>query len=225
MSLIKKAVNNSMDIWKGYMEHPFIKELSTGELSEESFKNYIVQDSLYLMDFARVYALGMYKSRTLKEIQNFYSILSFVNADETATRIKYLNKWGITQEEIEATEMKKENKGYTEFMLSIGLKEEIPEILMATLPCMFSYNFIAEEIMKGNPEIQSTKYWDFIKDYSSESYKECCMKWEAYADELCAGIEESRKERLVEIFKEASIHEMNFWDMSYLKGDKEQQVK
>lgn len=220
MSLIKKAVNNSMEIWRGYMEHPFIKELSTGKLSEESFKNYIIQDSLYLMDFARVYALGMYKSKTLKEIQNFYSILSFVNADETETRIKYLNNWGITQEEIEGTEMKKANKDYAEFMLRIALKEDIPEILMATLPCMFSYSFIAEEIIKENPQIELTKYWDFIKDYSSESYKECCVQWAEYADELCNGMDQVRQEALVEIFKEASIHEMNFWDMSYLKSDK-----
>lgn len=220
MSLIKKAVSNSMYIWKGYMKHPFIKELSTGELSEERFKNYIIQDSLYLMDFARVYALGMYKSKTLKEIQNFYSILSFVNADETATRIKYLNNWGIIQEAIEGTEMKKENKDYAEFMLSIALKEEIPEILMATLPCMFSYNFIAEEIIKENPQVKSTKYWDFIKDYSSESYKECCVQWATYADELCQEMDEVRQKALVEIFKNASIHEMNFWDMSYFKFNK-----
>lgn len=215
MLFMEKAVSNSLDIWKGYLNHPFIKELEEGTLFEENFKNYIIQDSLYLMDFARVYALGMYKSNTLKEIQNFYSILSFVNADETATRIKYLNKWGITQEDIEGTEMKKANKDYTQFMLDVAIKEDIPEILMATLPCMLSYNYIAEQMKMRNSEIESTTYWDFIKDYCSDSYKACCAQWSQYADDLCGKLDNTRKERLITIFKEASVHEMNFWDMSY----------
>lgn len=215
MSFIKKAVNNSMAIWEAYMNHPFIKELESGTLSEESFKNYIIQDSLYLMEFARTYALGMYKSRTLKEIKNFHSILSFVNADESNTRIKYLNKWGISQEEIEATTFKKANRDYCDFMLEIASKEDIPEILMATLPCMFSYCYIAEEIIKRNPKIEETTYWDFIKDYSSDSYKACCIQWAQYAEELCKELEEERQSNLIRIFKEASVHEMNFWDMSY----------
>lgn len=217
MSFMEKAINNSIEIWKEYMEHPFIKELENGTLSIDKFKNYIIQDSLYLMDFARVYALGMYKSQTLKEIQNFYSILSFVNADETTTRIKYLNEWGISQEEIEKTEMKKANKDYTEFMVQIALNEKIPEILMATLPCMLSYNYIAEAMKKRTSEIEGTTYWDFIKDYSSESYKNCCIQWTRYADELCEKLDETRKEKLINIFKEASVHEMNFWHMSYME--------
>lgn len=215
MSFMKEAINNSMDIWEGYMKHPFIMEIADGTLDIERFKNYIIQDSLYLMDFAKVYSLGMYKSKTLKEIQNFYSILSFVNADETNTRIKYLNQWGISQEKIEATELKPANKGYTQFMLNIALTCEIPEILMATLPCMISYCYIAKKIIEENPNIKSTKYWEFISDYSSSSYEDCCNQWINYADQLCKDIDEERKIKLINIFRQAGIHEKNFWDMSY----------
>lgn len=215
MSFMKEAIDNSMDIWEGYMSHPFIVELEDGTLDTERFKNYIIQDSLYLMDFARVYSLGMYKSKTLKEIQNFYSILGFVNADETNTRIKYLNEWGISQEEIEVTELKPANRGYTQFMLNIALTSEIPEILMATLPCMISYCYIAKRMIERNPDIKETKYWDFINDYAGGSYEDCCKMWSEYADELCKDMDEERKMKLINIFRQAGIHEMNFWDMSY----------
>ncbi len=155
MSFVKTLVDNSMDIWEAYLKHPFIIELQQGTLDIEKFKNYIVQDSIYLKEYARVYALGMYKSKTLKEIQNFYSILSFVNADETSTRLKYLKEWNITQEDIEVAEVKKENKEYIDFMMKIAEECEVPEILMATLPCMFSYCYIGKELIKNTLNIES----------------------------------------------------------------------
>ncbi len=215
MSFVKTLVDNSMDIWEAYLKHPFIIELQQGTLDIEKFKNYIVQDSIYLKEYARVYALGMYKSKTLKEIQNFYSILSFVNADETSTRLKYLKEWNITQEDIEVAEVKKENKEYIDFMMKIAEECEVPEILMATLPCMFSYCYIGKELIKNTPNIESTKYWDFIRDYASDSYVKSCIEWGTYAEGLCKDFDEEKKAKLMEIFRQASICEMNFWDMSY----------
>ncbi|WP_252213663.1 TenA family protein [Clostridium sp. VAP41] len=215
MSFVKTLVDNSMDIWEAYLKHPFIIELQQGTLDIEKFKNYIVQDSIYLKEYARVYALGMYKSKTLKEIQNFYSILSFVNADETSTRLKYLKEWNITQEDIEVAEVKKENKEYIDFMMKIAEKQQVPEILMATLPCMFSYCYIGKEIKKNNPNIESTKYWDFIQDYASDLYAQSCIEWGNYAEELCKDFDTDKKIKLIKIFRQASICEMKFWDMSY----------
>ncbi|MBN1045063.1 MULTISPECIES: TenA family protein [Clostridium] len=215
MSFVKTLVDNSMDIWEAYLKHPFIIELQQGTLDIEKFKNYIVQDSIYLKEYARVYALGMYKSKTLKEIQNFYSILSFVNADETSTRLKYLKEWNITQEDIEVAEVKKENKEYIDFMMKIAEKQQVPEILMATLPCMFSYCYIGKEIKKNNPNIESTKYWDFIQDYASDLYAQSCIEWGNYAEELCKDFDTDKKTKLIKIFRQASICEMKFWDMSY----------
>ncbi|EES50071.1 TenA family protein [Clostridium botulinum] len=215
MSFVKTLVDNSMDIWEAYLKHPFIIELQQGTLDIEKFKNYIVQDSIYLKGYARVYALGMYKSKTLKEIQNFYSILSFVNADETSTRLKYLKEWNITQEDIEVAEVKKENKEYIDFMMKIAEECEVPEILMATLPCMFSYCYIGKELIKNTPNIESTKYWDFIRDYASDSYVQSCIEWGTYAEELCKDFDTDRKSKLIKIFRQASICEMKFWDMSY----------
>ncbi|WP_252238485.1 TenA family protein [Clostridium sp. VAP51] len=215
MSFVKTLVDNSMDIWEAYLKHPFIIELQQGTLDIEKFKNYIVQDSIYLKEYARVYALGMYKSKTLKEIQNFYSILSFVNADETSTRLKYLKEWNITQEDIEVAEVKKENKEYIDFMMKIAEKQQVPEILMATLPCMFSYCYIGKEIKKNNPNIELTKYWDFIQDYASDLYAQSCIEWGNYAEELCKDFDTDKKTKLIKIFRQASICEMKFWDMSY----------
>lgn len=43
----------------------------------------------------------MIHSRDMAEIRNYYSLLSFVNESEDATRRYYLKRYGITDEEIQ----------------------------------------------------------------------------------------------------------------------------
>ena len=39
------------EIWNEYLEHPFVKGIGEGTLDKEKFKNYLIQDYLYLKDF------------------------------------------------------------------------------------------------------------------------------------------------------------------------------
>ena len=49
-----------------------------GTLDEACFKGYIVEDSLYLREYAKVFAWGMTKARTMETLRNYYSLLGFV---------------------------------------------------------------------------------------------------------------------------------------------------
>ncbi len=36
------------EIWDEYLTHPFVKEMGEGTLDKDKFKNYLIQDYLYL---------------------------------------------------------------------------------------------------------------------------------------------------------------------------------
>ena len=55
-------------LWNEYLEHPFVKGIGEGTLDKEKFKNYLIQDYLYLKDYAKVFAMGVVKASTMKEI-------------------------------------------------------------------------------------------------------------------------------------------------------------
>lgn len=215
MSFMKEVINSSLDIWNSYLKHPFIRELALGILDEEKFKGYIIDDSIYLREYARIFAYSMYKSKRMEDIKFFYNILSFVNEGESSTRIYYLEKFGLTQDEIEEMEPRPENKAYIDFMRNIALNYDISEILMAVLPCMLSYNYIANHVVKSFPEIKNNFYWRFIKDYITEQYSKGCIEWSKFAEEKCKQLDTTRKNRLIKIFRTSSEHELYFWDMSY----------
>ena len=134
MSFMKETVSKSLGIWDECVKSDFISELKEGTLPLEKFKNYMVQDSIYLKHYARVYGKAMFHSTNLRDIQLYYSILSFVTDTESAVRINYLSSFGMTDDDIEFIQPLRENQNYIDFLLEIAEGGNICEILMAVLP-------------------------------------------------------------------------------------------
>lgn len=214
MSFMKETVSKSLGIWDECVKSDFISELKEGTLPLEKFKNYMVQDSIYLKHYARVYGKAMFHSTNLRDIQLYYSILSFVTDTESAVRINYLSSFGMTDDDIEFIQPLQENQNYIDFLLEIAEGGNICEILMAVLPCMMSYSYIFRKIA-DEPDSSKSRYWDFIQDYSDNQYYEDCIAWGKFADRKCENLTKEEKEHLSKIFEKASILELDFWKMAY----------
>ena len=63
-----KAVEKT---WDDYYTHPFVSGIKEGTLDKEKFRYYILQDYLYLIDYARVFALGAAKSPDVETMTMF----------------------------------------------------------------------------------------------------------------------------------------------------------
>ena len=86
MSFLDTCIQDSLPIWRSCLETPFLRRMADGTLDEECFKGYIVDDSLYLREYSKVFAWGMIHSNDMEEIRNYYSLLAFVNEAEDSTR-------------------------------------------------------------------------------------------------------------------------------------------
>lgn len=207
-------MNCVLPIWNTYIETPFVQELKKGTLPMGKFKQYIIQDSIYLKHYARVYGKAIYHSTILKDIQLYYSILSFVTDSESAVRLSYLKQFGLTDNDIEGIAPLPENQNYIDFMLDIAEEGNVCKILMAVLPCMLSYSYIFRKIA-AEPETKKSRYWDFIADYANEHYADDCKLWSDFAEEKCASLPSHERKELTAIFEKASLMELNFWKMAY----------
>ena len=174
----------------------------------------MIQDSIYLKHYARIFGKAIYCATTLKDIQFFYSVLSFVNDAESAVRLNYLARFGMTDEDMESITPLRENQNYIDFLLGVAAQENIYEILMAVLPCMLSYSYIFKKLA-DSPGSENSRYYDFILDYAEAQYAESCKQWCAFADRKCTHLSSKEKENLRYIFKKASLLELDFWKMAY----------
>ncbi|MDE6189692.1 MAG: hypothetical protein K2G37_05355 [Clostridia bacterium] len=214
MKFMDGIIKNSLRLWEDAANETFLEEMGKGTLDRQKFLDYIVQDSIYLRDYLKAFAMAMYKSDSLKQMQVFYSILGFVNDSENATRLKYLQDNGMTDDDVEKIQRKPACKAYTQFLLDTAKDEEIPEILMAVMPCMLGYYYVFKSVLDRYPSVMQSYFAPLVGDYTSEFYKQCCEYWTEYCNEICKGIEGERKEKLNKLFEEASAHELYFWQMA-----------
>ena len=214
MTFVEECVRDSLPLWQESLETPFLRGRADGTLDEDCFLGYIVEDSLYLREYAKVFAWGILHARSMSEVRAYYSLLSYVNESEDATRLKILEQYGLTDEAVQALPLRPENQAYVDTMIDAARQGEgAAECLMACLPCMLSYIWIFEKLVEAHPGAVDTKYGALVREYVSKEYGDVCRQWAVFADTVCEGLDEARKARCREVFRACSQHEYNFWRM------------
>ncbi|TCM50998.1 TENA/THI-4/PQQC family protein [Rhizobium sp. PP-F2F-G48] len=69
MDVFDRLVSAAVPEWNSYVDHAFVRQLGDGTLPEAAFRTYLVQDYLFLIQFARAWALAAYKSQTIADIR------------------------------------------------------------------------------------------------------------------------------------------------------------
>ena len=215
MQFLDKCIQDSIPLWERCLETPFLQGLAAGTLDEACFKGYIVDDSLYLREYAKVFAWAMIHAKSSAELRTVYSMLSFVNDTEGTTRHYYLQHFGLTDDGIQTLPLRPENRSYVEGMMDACRNAEgIAECMMAALPCLLSYQWIFTEMMRRRPGCLEGKYSVFVADYKTPRYAAICRDWTAFAQSLCAEAAPGQQEKYLRLFRSFSEHEYEFWIMS-----------
>lgn len=214
MSFVEECVQGSLPTWAACLQTPFLQGMAEGTLDEGLFKGYLVEDSLYLRGYAKVFAWGMLHAGTMQEIRSYYSLLAFVNEGEGSTRRQYLKRYGLSDEAIQPLPPRPENAAYLQTMLQAAQQGPgAAECMMAALPCMLSYRWIFERLVQQAPGVLQGPFAPFVQDYLSERYAGLCRQWSAFADAAAGGLDGGRLGRCREIFAACSGHELRFWQM------------
>lgn len=218
MKTTEKLLAATTEIWKSYNEHPFVLGIQNGTLHKEKFRYYIIQDSLYLEDFAKTFAVGVAKAKNLETANLFAKYISVMNG-ELDIHTGYLAKLGITQEQIRSAPRALDNLSYTSYMLRVAYEEGEAEILAAILSCAYSYEIIAKNIVKNNPNsIHDAFYGDWIRGYLSDDYAEENVILLKKLNCLTENYTEKQIQHLIDIFIACSRYELAFWEMSWAMG-------
>jgi Putative transcription activator len=196
------------DVIKAIESHRFILGLMDGSLPMDSFEFYIVQDALYLKDFAKAILLISSKARSEEERDAFLSHVINISKVEDKLHTFFLKRWGIRLEE---QEMSPVNKAYTTFLLSVAYSGSYPEALSTILPCYWVYMHIGKLLYKKGSPVEEYNRW--ISTYGGKEYEKG-VKW---LIGLVDNIEASRLEetKITENFRLATIYEYLFWDSAF----------
>ena len=198
MKTSERLLNASKTIWDAYNEHPFVLGIQNGTLERDKFRYYIMQDFLYLKDYAKTYAVGVAKAKSVETANLFAKYINVMNG-ELDVHKGYMGKFAVTQEEIDAMN-----------------DESEVEVLAAVLSCAYSYEVIAKKIVANRPEsVDDPFYGDWIRGYASDEYAAGNVMLIETLDRLSAHYAEEQLRHLEDIFIACSRYEMAFWQMAW----------
>ncbi|MBP3194445.1 MAG: thiaminase II [Cardiobacteriaceae bacterium] len=216
-----KLHNAAKDIWQQYHSHPFIQNITDGTLEQNKFAAYLVQDYLYLYEYMKVYALGIAKADNEETMRLFSDSIYFMLNSEMNIHRKYMQQFGISNEQALKTSMSVNNRSYTSYMLHCAYQYGVKEILAAILSCAWSYSEIAAQIVKNNPKAKEHKlFGKWVSDYSSDDYAANNQDLINFFDKLTAKSTPQEYERYEEIFLRCSEYELDFWNYAWEVGNK-----
>jgi thiaminase (transcriptional activator TenA) len=113
MSFFERLKTQASAEWRAYTTHPFTAGLAGGTLPEAAFRHYLVQDYLFLIEFARAYALAVYKSPELADMREAAAGLSAILDVEMNLHVKLCAGWGLSPRDLEQAPPASETLAYT----------------------------------------------------------------------------------------------------------------
>lgn len=200
--------------WQRYVEHDFVGQMGAGTLPPSAFRTYLVQDYLFLIQFARAYALATYKSRTLADMRAAQAGLAAI-LDEMDLHIRLCGRWGLSPEDIEAAPEHQATIAYTRFVLDCGAAGDLLDLHVALAPCVIGYAEIGRHLApKGADALGDHPYREWIAEYADEAYQGVAANARRHLDDLAArAMTERRFTELAALFGKASRLEADFWQM------------
>ena len=215
LSVSERLRQAAAPIWEECLRHPFVTGIGDGTLAAEKFRYFMLQDYLYLFDYARVFALGVVKARDPRLMRIFAANVDTILGGEMEIHRTYMARLGITEEQVFAVKPALDNLSYTNYMLSVASTGGPAEIVASILACSWSYAEIGQALARIPGAAEHPFYGEWIRGYASDSYAATNHSLIELMDALAAGASGEQMARLTDIFVNCSRYELGFWDMSW----------
>ena len=202
-------------IYQAILQHPFVRGLTRGDLPDAAFRYYVIQDALYLRDYARCLAVAAAKSPTDAGCEMFAEHAKVALVVERSLHEGFFGEWGLSAEQVYKTPMSPTNLAYTSYLLRVAYSAPFEELVGALLPCYWIYWEVGKALeAHGSPNPLHQRW---IDTYASEEFGSAVQQVIAMTDDVVADLPESRRAAVRQHFVTTSRYEWMFWD-AVIKG-------
>lgn len=210
--------------WKEYIEHDFVKGLDDGSLPQKAFLHYMVQDYVYLVHYARAWALGVVKAESIEEMRLCAATVDSLINHEFSLHIKTCAAQGINEESLFNAKEEMETIAYTRYVLDSGLQSDFLDLILVLAPCAFGYGEVG--LAFKDKDISGHPYEKWIETYRGDAFQDVCVKVGRLLDQAIFDrvgddpTSSPRWNRMQARFTKAVELEAAFWGMGLRAGEK-----
>ena len=209
-----QAWKNIEAIYPAILNMPFVKELERGSLDKQIFQHYMIQDGIYLGEFARVLAIISAKAPTPDMQLEFANSVREAIVVERSLHENFFADFGIEAKDALATEPSPTCLNYTNFLIATAYQHSFAVTVAAVLPCFWIYLEVGKHIyQQANTKANPYKKW--IDTYVDAGFEASVNYVIRVADEVAQKASAKELELMNKVFYRASQFEWMFWDSAY----------
>jgi thiaminase/transcriptional activator TenA len=201
-------------IWQSIDAHSFLRELHAGTLPMNRFTYFILQDYLYLLDFAQVLCQGGAKAPDLETLEMFARHALGAVEVERGFHASFGSTLGLSRKQLDARAKGPVTQAYIGHLQAVARGGTLGEIVAAILPCYWIYGEIGRRLYKNRPR-KPKVYREWIETYASETYWKPVREQINLVDKLGAAANNGEKKLMTSHFLLSSRYEYLFWDQAY----------
>jgi thiaminase (transcriptional activator TenA) len=200
-------------IWRAIYNHAFLRELHAGTLPMNRFTYFILQDYVYLLDFAQVLCQGGAKSPDLETLALFSRHALGAVEVERSFHASFGKSLGLTRQQLDGVPKGPITQAYISYLQSVARNGTLGEIVAGVLPCYWIYGEIGRRLYRNRPR-KPKIYRQWIETYASEMFWKPVREQIELMDKLGAGASGREKKLMTTHFILSSRYEFMFWEQA-----------
>lgn len=193
---------------------PLLTKLADGSLPGDVFRHYIMQDALYLHQYARCLAIVAAKAPDGPQMLRFLTSAQTAIQVEQALHGKILGRFGLNAETIASAKPSPAGFAYTSFILSIAHSSSYAVTLASILPCFWIYRDVGERIKRQIP-VPGNPFQEWIDTYGDPQFAAATEEVIAMTDKAAALASPGERQQMLDVFTRASQYEWMFWNSAW----------
>ena len=213
MSVSDELRAEAAQIWEAQHEHPFVVGIGDGTLDLDSFRFWVRQDYLFLIEYGRVLALGAARAPDLQTMRRFAELTQETLGTEMDLHRSYCAELGIGADELEAERMAPTTQAYTDFLVRVAAQGDFSSLVAALLPCMWGFSEVGRRLaQRGRPS--ERRYAAWIDMYASDEFAALAAWCRGVVDRVGEQAAPHARAAMSRAFVTSSRYELAFWDMA-----------
>jgi thiaminase/transcriptional activator TenA len=199
-------------------KHPFLVAMVDGTLPLPNFQYYVLQDALYLTDFAASLRIMGDKFRATDESisSRLYEFATGAEMAEKSLHNSFFKEWNINDENVERMP---NTLLYTSYMIRVCTTRSHAEGLAVLLPCFWVYMHVGKCMLSLREELGDTvsrcaQFDAWIDMYGGEEFEKEVTDYIEIVDKVAKEVDGETLKRMEEHFIMSCKLEHMFWDQA-----------
>ena len=208
-------IKESSDLLKANYKHPFVTGVVNGNLEMDKFRYYMIQDMLYIVDYARAMAWVAPLMTNIPDIMRMLEATRETFEIEKLLKEQYFGQFDISLEDALNTRQAAACKTYIDHLFRYTRNGNLAEGLSAILPCSWIYVEIGLYYNSSTGLSDSNPYTQWLETYANPVFIDLVDWWFSLLDKTTEHSNSKELKHLQSIFFDSCRFEWRFWEMSW----------